>query len=245
MKIALISDIHGHAVALEAVLADIAFNKVDRIVCLGDVATIGPQPKEVIRRLIGLECPCITGNHEAALIEPDKALQYDIAPPLLPALNWCTEQLENIDREFLAATVAQYEIDLDRKKKLFCFHGSPRAHTDIIMSDTPSDMVTNYLQNTSADIYAGGHTHFQMLRQHDGKVIINPGSVGAPFRRIPDPGTEPALYSWAEYGMIESDGPDVRFELCRVRFDTSAFIKILRASDLPVKDWWLKQYRPL
>jgi len=49
-RVALISDIHGNAVALEAVLADIARRAVDGIVGLGDVAAGGPQPREALAR---------------------------------------------------------------------------------------------------------------------------------------------------------------------------------------------------
>ncbi|MCG8423490.1 MAG: metallophosphatase family protein [Proteobacteria bacterium] len=47
MRIALISDIHGNQVALDAVLRDIEQRNVDRIVCLGDVATLGSCPLSV------------------------------------------------------------------------------------------------------------------------------------------------------------------------------------------------------
>ena len=45
MRVALLSDIHDNDVALRAVLADIKRQGVDQIVCLGDVATLGPPPK--------------------------------------------------------------------------------------------------------------------------------------------------------------------------------------------------------
>lgn len=48
MRIALISDIHGNMVALEAVLADLERERVDKVVCLGDVAMTGPKPREVL-----------------------------------------------------------------------------------------------------------------------------------------------------------------------------------------------------
>ena len=243
MRIALISDIHGHHIALDAVLADLAREDVDKIICLGDVATIGPQPKQVIRRLIELGCPCITGNHDAALLEPEKALQYDIAPPLLPSLRWCSEQLESVDRGFLADTLPILEINLNAEKSLLCFHGSPNAHQDVIHSFTPVDQVTSFLRGTNADIYAGGHTHLQMLRNHDSRMIFNPGSVGAPFRSIPERGTEPSLFARAEYGIIDSDDQRIRFEFRQISFDQPAYIKVLKRSDLPVKEWWLKQYR--
>ena len=73
MQIALISDIHGNYTALEAALADIDRRHVDAIICLGDVATIGPQPRQVLDKLKELGCPCILGNHESALLEPERA----------------------------------------------------------------------------------------------------------------------------------------------------------------------------
>jgi predicted phosphodiesterase len=61
-RVAFISDIHGNAVALEAVLADIARRRVDEIVCLGDVAAGGPQPGEALERLRTLGCAVVRGN---------------------------------------------------------------------------------------------------------------------------------------------------------------------------------------
>jgi predicted phosphodiesterase len=61
MRVALISDIHGNLVSLEAVLADIDREGVDQIVCLGDVAGLGPQPREILARLQALGCICIMG----------------------------------------------------------------------------------------------------------------------------------------------------------------------------------------
>ena len=52
MRIAILSDIHGNLPALEVVLAAIAAEGIERVVCLGDVATLGPQPHEVIARLL-------------------------------------------------------------------------------------------------------------------------------------------------------------------------------------------------
>lgn len=70
MKVALISDIHGNAVALEAALAAIEEEGVDRVVCLGDVAATGAQPRQVIRRLRELGCPVVMGNTDAQFLSP-------------------------------------------------------------------------------------------------------------------------------------------------------------------------------
>jgi predicted phosphodiesterase len=70
MRVALVSDIHGNEVALKAVVDEVERVGVDQIVCLGDVATLGPLPGGVIRMLRDLACPCIMGNHDAFLIDP-------------------------------------------------------------------------------------------------------------------------------------------------------------------------------
>ncbi|HNQ95372.1 MAG: metallophosphoesterase family protein [Anaerolineales bacterium] len=43
MRIAVISDMHGNNLALEAVLADIKRQGTDQLVCLGDAIQGGPQ----------------------------------------------------------------------------------------------------------------------------------------------------------------------------------------------------------
>ena len=79
MKLAIISDIHGNYHALEAVLKDISDQGADKIICLGDLATIGPQPREVIRKIQEAGINSIMGNHDLALLEPGKATEYQIA----------------------------------------------------------------------------------------------------------------------------------------------------------------------
>src|SRR5262245_60841641 len=54
MRIALISDLHGNELALDAVLDDATRSGADKILCLGDVATLGARPREVIARLRAL-----------------------------------------------------------------------------------------------------------------------------------------------------------------------------------------------
>src|SRR5438270_12277922 len=68
MRIAVISDMHGNCVALDAVLADLASRQVDRVVCLGDAVQGGPQPAEAIARLRELACPAVMGNADDWLL---------------------------------------------------------------------------------------------------------------------------------------------------------------------------------
>ena len=45
MRMAFISDIHGNANALDAVLEDIKNRQVEKVYCLGDIAYRGPEPQ--------------------------------------------------------------------------------------------------------------------------------------------------------------------------------------------------------
>jgi predicted phosphodiesterase len=94
MRVALISDIHGNLISLEAVLADIARKKVDQIVCLGDVSTLGPQPGEVLARLKTIECLCVMGNHDFELLHLDSGQESVDEPALVVEwTEWGASQL--------------------------------------------------------------------------------------------------------------------------------------------------------
>ena len=70
MRIGLISDIHGNLIALESVLSELKREQVDSMICLGDVAALGPQPHEVIERLRKLNCPVVMGNTDDWYLQP-------------------------------------------------------------------------------------------------------------------------------------------------------------------------------
>src|SRR5262249_37734018 len=111
MRIALIADIHGNAVALDAALADISHAGANAIICLGDVAEFGPQPREVLERLRALGCLNVMGNCDAALLDPRPAnAEEETARHMQEIGLWCAAQLSPEDKAFLAAfqpTVSQ------------------------------------------------------------------------------------------------------------------------------------------
>ena len=242
MRIALISDIHGNYTALESVLADIQSQGAEQVICLGDAATIGLQPKETLDALRELNCVCIMGNHDAALLELARATDFQIAAPLLPTLQWGYQRLSPNDLDFLRSFRPTYEIDLGSAFSMLCFHGSARSNTDLILSTTADEVVDGFFTGQSADILTGGHSHIQMLRQHGQQVILNPGSVGNAFLRAFTPGDVPTLLPWAEYAIVSVENGGWSAELCRVRFDTQAVLRLARSSDSPSRDWWLDQF---
>ncbi len=236
MRIALISDIHGNLTALEAVLADIDKRSVDSLICLGDVATLGPQPKQVIARLRSLGCPCIKGNHESALLDLEKLEQYEISTVLLPTLRWCRQQLDQEDLDYLRSFQPKLELPLGSRHTLLCYHGSPRSNVDLILATTPVETLDRFFADEKADVLVGGHSHIQMMRRHDKKLIINPGSTGSAFRLPFQPGSVPKVLPWAEYGILDMDQEVLTVELRQIPYDTDAYSRAVAASGLPLRD---------
>ena len=229
MRIALISDIHGNQLALETVLGDAKRRQVDRIVCLGDTATLGPRPREVLGTLRDLGCPCILGNHDAFLIDPDLVARYTKVPVIVQAIERCREQLTEADLAFARSFREEHYVALPGDRRLYLFHGSPDSNTTDVLATTPSAELDELLGNRSASVMAGGHTHIQMLRQHRGTWIVNPGSVGMPFREYVS-GARPEIMPYAEYAIVDASTDVIGVELLRVPLDKER----LRAE---VREW--------
>jgi len=243
MRVALISDIHGNNVALDSVLTDIEKQQVDSVVCLGDVATLGPQPAEAFEKLRALNCACICGNHDSSLLEPEKALDYKVSESLLDSLDWCLRKLNSADFEFLHTFRPTLPVSLGEDVMMLCYHGSPRSNIDNIFSETPFAEVSGFLNGSNAKVMAGGHTHIQMLRQHRGMMIVNPGSVGNAFLAPFNSHTQPTIMPWAEYAIVNGVDRQITVEFKRIYYDIDMLFQTIRKSDIPLKDWLLTQFK--
>lgn len=242
MRIAIISDIHGNLVSLNAVLNDIDIEHIDQIIFLGDAATLGPQPNEVIARLKDIKCACILGNHDEYMFRPEMLLNYTKETVILEAEDWCREKLSKSEIEFLKGFKKTIKVPLTKNRYLVCYHGSPLSNTDIILSETPALQIDHMLDHEMENIYAGGHIHIQMVRQHKGHYIINPGSVGQPFSEF-NFNRPPHILQWAEYAIVNFEKNKVEVILKRVEIDKVQIRKALIASDLPMEKWYLEQYK--
>jgi predicted phosphodiesterase len=241
MRIALISDLHGNDLALRAVLDDVRRAGVDEIVCLGDVATLGPRPHEVLATLRELRCTCIVGNHDAFLLDERLVRSYTEAQVVVDAVDWCREELDASERELLRSFVPTADRDLGRGARLFLFHGSPRSHTEDLLATTPPDELDERLDGHEATVLAGGHTHLQMLRQHRGALLVNPGSVGMPFKEYVANRT-PTVLAHAEYAVVESRDGTIAVDLRRVALDRAALRAQAEATTNPFRTMLLRQY---
>jgi predicted phosphodiesterase len=233
VRVALVSDIHGNDVAFDAVLNDIARSEVDTIICLGDVATLGPAPAEVIQRLRELGCVCVRGNHDDYLLDAALIDDHLAIPVIQDAINWSRDQLSADDLAFVTGFIDGADIALGHGLNLTIFHGSPSSNTEDLLATTPADELDRQLGD-GGPVLAGGHTHIQMLRQHRGRVLVNPGSVGLPFREYVAAGEPTLLAGIAEYAIIDASEAGIGVTLRRVNVDRDALSASVRATEDPL-----------
>jgi putative phosphoesterase len=240
MKVAIVADIHGNAVALQAALSAIEEENPDQIVCLGDVAANGPQPSESLEIVRELDIPVVMGNTDEALLSPEQIDNRDQNPERIKdLLRWAAEQLSDEQIESIRSFEPTIEIQLSDERQLLCYHGTPRSHSETIGAETPQDELDEWFIETDAQVLVGGHTHVQLFRRHRNAIILNTGSIG--LARDLDQSTETMVDpSRTEYALLTDENGSLDVELCQTHVDVETVREAARKSDMPHADWWAK-----
>jgi diadenosine tetraphosphatase ApaH/serine/threonine PP2A family protein phosphatase len=197
VRIAIVSDIHGNLEALTAVLADIAAQGCQRVICLGDIIGYGPNPCECLDLVMRMN-NCVLGNHDyGALIDPE-----GFSAAAEQAIFWTRKQLENGPDREAAKRRMEFLAKLPRtivEDQLLLVHGSPRNPVNeyVFPEDIFNRRKMEKLFSMVPQYAFQGHTHtpgvftmnMQFLRPDElnyryslgeDKVMVNVGSVGQP-----------------------------------------------------------------
>lgn len=237
MRVALVADIHGNLVALDAVLERLANENIDVIVSLGDVASWGPQPAETLDRLREIGSLNVMGNTDEWVLDPKPHAIRDADTPRVNHIElWCIEHLTPDHKDFLRTFRRTVEIPLTGSMSMLCYHGSPRTPRDFLRATTPDLEVDAMLGGHAQAVMVGGHTHEQMLRRHRECILINAGSVGQASEWGHNTGRR--HYPWAEYAVVTAENGAVEVELGRVPFDVAAVSQIAHDRCMPHATWW-------
>lgn len=154
MKVAALYDVHGMPWALEAVLVDLAGERVDAVVFGGDLVA-GPFPAETWELASAVSgAQFVRGNAER-----------DPQPEV-------TGKLDRVLVDEMRSWPAAVELD----SVLYC-HASPVSDLDVITDITSDERLTALLASTDAPLVVGGHTHMQLRRGR----YVNAGSIGMPY----------------------------------------------------------------
>jgi putative phosphoesterase len=222
MKIAVISDIHGNIMALDAVLEDIDTRDVEEVICLGDLVGYLPYPNEVVDLLRDEEMTFVLGNHDQKVIRRERLSKQDfmkMTPEELrtgASLAYMQYLLTKENREFLSWCPEQVTMKLEGMS-LLCVHGSPASISEYLYED--KEKLAEVAASIEEDILLCGHTHIPYHMEVGGKHIINPGSVGKP-----KDGDGRATYT-----LMEIEDKKVKTEVIKVAYDMDALIEGIEA----------------
>lgn len=241
MRVAIFADIHGNLPALEAVLAEIDHEQPDHVICLGDVAAFGPQPREVVALLRERDYPTAMGNADEWLLHPQPTQAQDEGGRKIEAIDrWAADQLAPADLDYLRTFQPTLTLDLGGAT-LLAFHGSPRSNTEIIVATTPDDELATMFKGFNATVMCGGHTHAQLVRRYATTLILNPGSVGLPYEQVSDRTVRNP--PWAEYALVTWKDGRLSIDLRRVRYDVAPVVQAALASGMPYMEWWTEGWQ--
>ncbi|ASJ16378.1 metallophosphoesterase [Thermococcus chitonophagus] len=220
MVIAIISDIHSNYEALKAVWKEIKSSKM--IVCLGDLVGYGASPNEVVEFVQKYvekgKMVCIRGNHDNAIAF---GADWHFNPYARQAVRWHQRVMKTENLEFLRQLPVRLFFTYG-ERSYHMVHGSPRAPLDeYLFPWLPDSEFADCLRYIREDDLLVGHTHVPMLKEIEGRRVINPGAVG-----------QPRDGDWrASYALLYKDG---KIEFYRVEYDVeTAASKIIEAG-LPV-----------
>lgn len=210
MKIAAISDIHGNIYSLMKVLEDIDEQKVDLVVCLGDLVGYGPHPNEVVSLIKRREMPCIKGNYDASVVDGAFTFIRDTSINSF-ALPWASEEVRASNKFYLSQLPTELNYDINGVKIKFT-HGSPVQINEYLFED--GENTKKVMESLEEDVLVCAHTHIPSYKKFGDKVFINTGSVGKP--KIGRPNATYVLIEIKEDKTVDVKFRELEYEYKRI-----------------------------
>lgn len=232
MRIAIVSDVHGNLVALEAVLADLHGQAPDLVLHGGDLAVTGPRPAEVVDRVRELGWEGVVGNTDEMLWRPDRHAAVAAAAPALTGwLNTMFGTLAPWAAERLGEERISWLRGLPERRNqgdLRLVHATPGNLWRAPMPDaSPAELAAQY-GPLGGDVAVYGHIHRAFVRATPGPVVANSGSAGAPWDGDPR----------AAYLLVDDGIPQVR----RVAYDYAAAVSDAETAGFPLPELVSRMY---
>jgi predicted phosphodiesterase len=231
VRVAVLSDVHANAAALEAILAHAAELGHDATWVAGDLVGYGPDPDAVVERLMDVGAACVMGNHDAATcgLLPLKEFNDQAAA----AVRWTQEHTQEATRAYLAGLP-----EVRSEGEFTLVHGTLRQPLWEYMTTRSTAEAHLRLQETPYSIV--GHTHHQLIaRLEGGQFTYDSPDVGEIFPLSGGPlvinaggaGQPRDLDVRVGYALLDLEARSVQF--FRVPYDIAVTQERMREAGLP------------
>jgi putative phosphoesterase len=217
LRIAIVSDIHGNLVGLDACLEDLAGQGgADAIVAAGDLCMDGPKPKAVLDRLDDIGAACLRGNTDRYIAVGDDD------PGDAPMIRWQREQIGARRTRRLAELPRELRFG-PADNTLLVTHANPKNDDEHVWPDAADEQLERLFGDVNARVIAFGHLHVPYVRTWRDKLLTCVASAGLP--KDGDPRAHYAILT------LRSGGWEVKSR--RVAFDVEKVARQLIKSGIP------------
>jgi predicted phosphodiesterase len=237
--IAVIADIHGNTWALDAVLADIRRRGIATIVNLGDCVYGSLDPAGTAERLMAGDIHTIMGNQDRDVFAPSEQMRRS-ADHL-----FVTSRLSDAQIGWLAGLPPTLVLG-----DLFCCHGTPQSDMTYLLERVTEHgvfladgaTIQMQLEAVSQPVVLCGHSHVpRSIGLPDGRLVVNPGSVGMPAydEDQPYPHVMEAGSPHARYAILSSTAAGWQVEQIAVPYDWNAAAAVALANGRADRARWI------
>jgi predicted phosphodiesterase len=237
--VAILSDIHGNFLALEAVLADLCTKPYDQLVIAGDLVMNGPHPAETLACIRALQVPTLYGETDQAVAEAngDNALA-----------RWTAEQIGESGVAYLDGLPFSHTIrplpNASPEADLLIVHASPTNAAAFLILEpnvldercstvTPDNEALGMLGETKVGMIIHGHLHYPSHGLVRNQQLVSIGSVGFSFDGNPQ----------AAYALATWDGSRWNIRHRRVSYDYERVIEAMNHSGQPLAETMIQRLR--
>jgi putative phosphoesterase len=237
-RLAVLSDVHGNVVALEAVRKALKKERPDAILVAGDLVLNGPEPVAALDALREMEAAgalVVQGNTDVAVADFDYTAAFPsmtegVADPIRAAVEWAHDELGDERLDWLRKLPAERRMWVGDSLVLVT-HASPGSQTQGFDKALDASVAFERASRTDARVICCGHTHVPEVRDLGFKWIVNDGSAGYIFDG--DPTASWALVEIPDDADAESDEETIVAEIRRTEFDMMAVANAISARGLP------------
>ena len=234
MRFAAIADVHGNHLALAAVVDDIRARGIGDIVNLGDMASGALDPSCTMDALMALDAVHVLGNHDRYLIDR----------PVESMGSWDRPAHAELDARHLD-WLRTIPASLVFRERVYLCHATPASDEVYWLETVLPDgtvrlaglpQIVEAAQGIEQELILCGHSHLaRAVRLSDGRLIVNPGSVGCPgYRDIhPFPHVVEAGTPHARYAILENTRGSWQVSFHHVSYDHMSMAELARRNGKP------------
>ena len=213
-RIAVLSDVHGNVVAVEAVRKALKKEKPDVTLIAGDLVMNGPEPGATIDAIREMErdgAIVVQGNTDIAVADGDYSaafpwmLESGVPDAVRAAADWAHDALDDEQLAWLRRLPAERRVRIGEDLVLVT-HASPGSQTQGFDRDLDPSTVLERISRTDARVICCGHTHIPDVQEFGWKVVVNDGSAGYAFDG--DPTASFAIVTLEDASPTPTDGED-------------------------------------